>query len=306
MASFPISIVAPTDPTAGSLVTNPGHAEEHQSHNAEIVAVETKLGTGSSTPAAGKVLRSTGSGISSWGGLDITTDVLAFTSASLRAVLSDETGSGAAVFGTSPTIATPAISNPTISSGGTWTGSPVLTTPGIVTSINDTNGNEIIKTPATASAVNELTITNAATGTSPDISATGGDTNISLTVTPKGTGVFKLPAGKTAGLVRSRQGGSSSDVTTEGTTTYDTSGDPIFIQTGTKLIDANPKTITFPTAFTQKPQLFVQVITQVGANCYAITPSSGITTTTCTIGVITDSGVANTGQTVFWMAIGKA
>ncbi len=63
-----------------------------------------------------------------------------------------------------------------------------LTTPKIGTSINDTNGNEVIKTPATTSAVNEITVTNAATGNAPEISATGDDTNIDLSITGKGSG----------------------------------------------------------------------------------------------------------------------
>jgi len=65
----------------------------------------------------------------------------------------------------------------------------------IVTSINDTNGNEIFGITATGSAVNELTIANAATGNNPVISATGGDTNIGVTLTPKGTGGVVFPAG---------------------------------------------------------------------------------------------------------------
>ena len=60
-------------------------------------------------------------------------------------------------------------------------------------SINDSNGNELIKFPsAVASAVNELTISNAATGSAPTLSATGGDTNIGITLTPKGTGVVTI------------------------------------------------------------------------------------------------------------------
>ncbi len=66
--------------------------------------------------------------------------------------------------------------------------SPVLTTPKVVTSINDSSGNEVIKTPATASAVNEITVTNAATAGVPDISPTGDDTNISMSMQGKGTG----------------------------------------------------------------------------------------------------------------------
>ena len=62
----------------------------------------------------------------------------------------------------------------------------------VKTSIQDVNGNEVIKTPATASAVNEHTITNAATGNNPTISATGGDTNIGLDFQTKGTGVYNL------------------------------------------------------------------------------------------------------------------
>jgi len=69
--------------------------------------------------------------------------------------------------------------------------SPSITTPKITTSINDANGNEVIKTPATASAVNEITVTNSATGDAVEVSATGGDTNIDLDITPKGTGVIK-------------------------------------------------------------------------------------------------------------------
>lgn len=54
--------------------------------------------------------------------------------------------------------------------------------------INDTNNNEEIKFTVTASAVNEITVANAATAGKPSISATGGDTNISLELIPKGTG----------------------------------------------------------------------------------------------------------------------
>jgi hypothetical protein len=54
--------------------------------------------------------------------------------------------------------------------------------------IGDESGNEQVKFATTASAVNELTVTNAATGNAPSVSATGGDTNIDLNLTPKGIG----------------------------------------------------------------------------------------------------------------------
>lgn len=62
----------------------------------------------------------------------------------------------------------------------------------VKTSIQDVNGNEVIKTPATASAVNEITVTNAATGNDPEISATGGDTDIDLKLKGKGTGFVQV------------------------------------------------------------------------------------------------------------------
>jgi hypothetical protein len=60
------------------------------------------------------------------------------------------------------------------------------------TAVQDPNGNEIIKTSYVASAVNEVTVTNAATGNGVNVSATGGDTNIDFIVSPKGTGDFKI------------------------------------------------------------------------------------------------------------------
>ena len=63
-------------------------------------------------------------------------------------------------------------------------------------SIDDDSQNEYIIFSKTASAVNELTIGNSATGgaassgalTAPSLSASGGDTNIDLALLPKGTG----------------------------------------------------------------------------------------------------------------------
>ena len=60
----------------------------------------------------------------------------------------------------------------------------VASTYGII----DENSNEQIKFSTTASATNEITIANAAASANPTISATGGDTNIGLTLTPKGIG----------------------------------------------------------------------------------------------------------------------
>jgi len=61
--------------------------------------------------------------------------------------------------------------------------------------IADANGNELIKLETTASAVNELSVTNSATGNAITLSATGGDTNIDIDLTPKGSGEINIAAG---------------------------------------------------------------------------------------------------------------
>lgn len=68
-----------------------------------------------------------------------------------------------------------------------------LTSPRVVTGINDTNGNELVKVTATSSAVNEVTLANAATGNNPTVTMSGGDTNIGLNLKMKGTAYFKKP-----------------------------------------------------------------------------------------------------------------
>ena len=67
-----------------------------------------------------------------------------------------------------------------------------LTAPKIGTSILDTGGNELFKLTATGSAVNELTYNNASTGNSPTFTASGSDTNIGVSIQPKGSGAVKL------------------------------------------------------------------------------------------------------------------
>jgi hypothetical protein len=69
---------------------------------------------------------------------------------------------------------------------------PTLTSPKIGTAINDTNGAELIKVTATASAVNEITLANAATGGKPTITASGDDTNITTQLNGKGTGSIEI------------------------------------------------------------------------------------------------------------------
>jgi len=80
--------------------------------------------------------------------------------------------------------------------------------------IADENGNEQIIFQTTASAVNQIDVTNAATGNAPEISATGGDTNISLKLTPKGSGQVLLDGnvGIESGTIDLKNSGSRSKI----------------------------------------------------------------------------------------------
>ena len=68
--------------------------------------------------------------------------------------------------------------------------------------INDENGNEQIIFKTTSSAVNQIDITNAATGGGPSIQATGGDSNINLKVGPKGTGLVEILGATNPGSIQ--------------------------------------------------------------------------------------------------------
>ena len=91
--------------------------------------------------------------------------------------------------GTNPDIDT--LPNGDVTTTGTQTlTNKTLTSPKIGTSILDTNGNELAILTATGSAVNEITLANASTGNAPTITASG-ETNVSLNLVPKGTGVLQ-------------------------------------------------------------------------------------------------------------------
>lgn len=128
---FPSVLPSYTAPDPNKTLDQDNHTARHNQEELDIIALAGKLGVGASVASAGTILRGTGAGTSAFGQLDFTTDVAPLSSAALRAVLTDETGAGAAVFGTAPTL-----SNPTITGGGSWAGSPTITTPTIASLTN--------------------------------------------------------------------------------------------------------------------------------------------------------------------------
>jgi hypothetical protein len=69
--------------------------------------------------------------------------------------------------------------------------------------IRDENGNEQLIFETTGSAVNHIDITNAATGSGPEIGAVGDDSNINLELRPKGTGEIMIGTGAAAATLTS-------------------------------------------------------------------------------------------------------
>jgi len=61
--------------------------------------------------------------------------------------------------------------------------------------IADANGNELIMLQTASSAVNQLEVTNAASGGSVVVGASGDDSNIDIDISPKGTGEVNIAAG---------------------------------------------------------------------------------------------------------------
>lgn len=98
-----------------------------------------------------------------------------------------------------------------------------LTSPIIGTSILDTNSNDLFIFTATASAVNELTYANAATGINPSFTSSGTDTNIGLDLITKGTGTINISStsGTNSGILRllDNTGGQYGALTVPDTTT---------------------------------------------------------------------------------------
>jgi hypothetical protein len=187
-----------------------------------------------------KFLREDGDGTCSWqaiagGGDALTSNPLsqfaATTSSQLAGVISDETGSGALVFATSPTLVTPALGTP---ASGTLTnctglpeagladdavtlakmasgtagnlitydesGNPAAVATGTATHVLTSNGAGLAPTFQAAAGGGGLTdITETLHTTAPnntvnavELEVTGGTTNTDLVLTPKGTGAFIL------------------------------------------------------------------------------------------------------------------
>ena len=162
-----------------------------------------------------------------------------------------------------------------------------LTSPSVITGINDVIGNELIKVTATASAINELTIANAASGSGPTISATGGGTDIDINITPKAAGKIALDGIKWpnadgnpdeilttngSGVLSfvENSGGTSWQAVVTGTTLTAVAGNGYFIDT-----TSNVCNVTLPGGTLGDEVTLVDYAATFDTNNLTVTPDSG-------------------------------
>ncbi len=122
--------------------------------------------------------------------------------------------------------------------------------------LHDANGNTWIDQTATASAVNNLKVSNAATTNAPAIAAEGSDTNIGLTMTSKGSGNITLTAG-------------SSGVVSTNSPTLALNSNPVWQYLGSAQITSNINTTS--TSATLMTGLSVGVTIPTGATRVRVT-----------------------------------
>lgn len=143
--NFPTSLDNSTSlpyPSSGNFTNAPSLAGLNDNQNDALIATQTKIGTGASTPTSGKFLTGTGTGTSAWantvpaGTVVGTSDSQTLTNKTL----------------TSPTISSPVITNATIttdlitgyttSNTGTVYGIPVTT--GVINTAGTINGASLV------------------------------------------------------------------------------------------------------------------------------------------------------------------
>ncbi|MCO1435459.1 hypothetical protein L0Z13_11515 [Burkholderia multivorans] len=212
----PVLMLDPTGSTVGQAVLSNGPSAQPSWQSVTFgilptIAANTVLGNSgasSATPgavslpscstASSALKYTSGTGFSCGTSFALTTGTLAqfasTTSAQIAGVVSDETGSGALVFGTSPSLTTPTIAGASLS--GTFSGTPTFSgavaftstiipsqTAGIVGTTTNNNANAGSVGEYSENTTSGIALTNGVTANATSISLTAGDWDVSCEVT---------------------------------------------------------------------------------------------------------------------------
>ena len=180
------------------------------------------------------------------------------------------------------------------------------TSPRITTSIFDANGLAIITLNPTASAVNSLQITNGATG-SPgiiDLAAVGSDSNVRLSLTPKGTAGVVITDASANGLVVGPNGTTGASFTVATNTASAASGITV-----TGQADGTAPTITVNSRTQQTSSiagngLAIAADPAIAGSSSAGAAAGGSITFTAGAAARLTSGNANAGDYIFTSSSG--
>ena len=152
--NFPTSLDTLINPSATDQVATVSHADQHANANDAIEALEAKVGANGSAVTTSHDYKLSG----------VATGDKAVSLTGSQVITNKE-------------IQGALLTASKIANGGY---------------ITDENGNKQIEFSTTTSAVNDVKITNAATGNSPKVEASGTDSNINLDIKGKGTGNVRL------------------------------------------------------------------------------------------------------------------
>jgi len=159
--SFPSSIDTFAGFTSTHTLQADNHAAQSNQEQAAIVAVETKIGTGASTPTSTSVLVGNGIGTSAWGQVALSSMVSGVLPVNNGGTgTGTSTGTGSVVLNNSPSITTPTLTTPTSTAMNNSSG---LTTDTITTTGNASVGGTLGVTGATTLA--SLVLNGAISGT---------------------------------------------------------------------------------------------------------------------------------------------